>query len=88
MMSSLSADELEAYLKAQKGGDTDRHRRNLLKRIGIYDPQAQWIAQENKVMLPTIQKMGNLEELYKFSSGRVASAISDYPNTTKEIIYE
>ena len=49
--------------------------------ICLIDPGAIWVAQENKVILPTIQKMGNLEELYKFSGGRV-EALGDNNQTT------
>jgi len=54
-MGSLTDQEREEYLARQQNGtDEDRHRNNLLKRIGIYDPEAIWVAQENKVILPTI----------------------------------
>jgi len=54
-MGTLTNKELEQYFK-QHGQvlDEDRHRNDLLKRIGIYDPGAIWVAQENKVILPTI----------------------------------
>ena len=52
-MGSLTDAEKALYFSG-KAGDTDSHRTDLLKRIGIYDPEAIWVAQENKVILPTI----------------------------------